>query len=204
MGDKKSLSDIERILEEHVAHPHLRTLVDAGCNRNQLVCALELAFLADESWKELVGMDLRGFKAAMSQIRDCANVISRLNGSELIYRTSIEDRDPRFVEVHESPTLPERLREYADKLDSLRSVYGPKQKMRMHVWKAWIVAIVTEDTKKTYDREVSSLIAAVLNDLKYSQKAHQAWRLKHGHIIEMMRDKLQRKRLKSDVQRILN
>lgn len=160
----------------------------------ELLGGLELAFLADESWKELIGMDLRKFRTAIRQIRNCADDIDQLNRSELIHRVSFEHRDPRFARVHESPTLPDQLREYANLIESLRLVYGPKQKVTMNAWKAWIVAIVTDDTRKNHDREVSSLIAAVLDDSRYSEKAHQAWRLKHRPYVEMMRQKLHQHR----------
>src|SRR6267154_1686462 len=154
---KKFLSAVERILRDHAADPDLQTLVDAGCNRDELVFALDLAFLADESWKEIVGMDLRAFKTAIARIRDCAGVIDRLNRSELICRMSIEQSDPRFVGLHEPPTIPERLRAYAELLDTLPRVYGPKRRIRGHAWKAWVTAIVMAETGKPHDREVSSL-----------------------------------------------
>src|ERR1700730_2017074 len=153
MGTKKPVSQIERILEDNASLPHLQALVDAGCNRNEVVIAMELAFLADESWETLMGMDLRSIKRAHAQIRDCADFIDRLNRSELIYRLSIEHRDPGFVGLHESPTLSERLREYVSLLDDRLRLFGPKRKIRTHVWKAWIVAHVVEDTKKPHDSE---------------------------------------------------
>lgn len=200
MAGKKSLSDVEHVLQDHKALPHLAILVDAGCNRGELLAAMEISFLADESWPKLVGMDLRAFKTALVLIKHCARMIDRLNRSELIYRLSIEHRKPWFVGLHESPTLPERLREYATQLDSLRGVYGPKLKVRQHAWKAWVVAMVTEETRKPHDREVSSLIAAVLDDSKYTERAHQAWRLKHSDLIEMMKEKLPKHRRKKALQ----
>lgn len=194
MGTKKPVSQIERVLEDNASLPHLQALVDAGCDRKELVIAMELAFLADESWETFVGMDLRRFKKEIGQIRTCADVIDRLNRSELIYRLSIEHPDPWFVGIHESPTLPERLRQYANLLDHRRKVFGPKRKIRTHTWKAWIVAHVMEDTKKPHDHEVASLLAAVLDDPEYSDKAHQAWRLKNTDIIEMMIETLREHR----------
>jgi hypothetical protein len=194
---KKSLSSVERILRDNVADPDLQALVDAGCNRDELVSALELSFLTNESWKELVGMDLRGFKSAIARIRDCAGVVERLNRSELIYRVAIEQPDPRFVGLHEPPTIPDRLRAYANLLDTLPSLYGPKRKTMGHTWKAWLIAIVMTDTKKPHDREVSSLTAAILGDSGYSRQAHQAWRLKHTNVIEMMTKKLLEHRRKN-------
>jgi hypothetical protein len=188
MRRRKTLSDVGRVLEEHLAYQHLEVLVDAGCDRQQLLIALNLVFLADEeSWETLVGTSLRGFKKAIKEIEACAGLIERLNGTHLMYRVSIEHRDPRFVGIRESPTLPEKLREYAKNLDSLRDPYGPKRKIRAHTWKASIVAIVKESTGKDYDRQVSALIAAVLDNGDYSEKAHQAWRLKHSSAIEIMR-----------------
>jgi hypothetical protein len=197
MIPKKSLTPVERILRDHVAEPALQALVDAGCNRDELISALGLAFLTNESWKELAGMNLRGFKATIARIRDCAGVVERLNRSDLIYRVSIEQPDPRFVGLHEPPTIPERLRAYANLLDTLPSLYGPKRKIRGHVWKAWVIAIVMTDTKKPHDREVASIMAAVLDDSGYSVGAHQAWRLKHSNVIEMTTKKLLEHRRKN-------
>jgi hypothetical protein len=194
MDGKKPLSEVESVLDEHVALPALQALEDAGCNRGELIAAMGLAFLTNESWKGLVGMNLRGFKRAIRHIRDCAGTIEQFNRSELIYRLSIEHRDPGFVGLHESPTLPERLREYAKLLDHRRQLFGPRRNFRGHAWKAWIVAIVTEDTRSPHDPEVASIIAAILNNPKYSEKAHQMWRLKHKDFIEMMKTKLQKRR----------
>jgi hypothetical protein len=194
----KSASEVEVRLQDHAkALSDLQTLVQHGCNRAELISALEIAFLAaDESWKELVGMNLRAFKTALTQIRSCADMIDRLNRSDLIYRLSIEYLDPLFVGLHEAPTLPERLRDYAGLLDHRRKLFGPRRNIRRHVWKAWIVAIVTEDSPSPHDPEVASIIAAILDDSKYSEKAHQAWRLKHQDFIEVMRTKLKAQRFK--------
>jgi len=186
MGSKKSLSEVERVLDDHASLSHLHALVKAGCDCKDLVSAMELAFLADEAWETLVGMELRSFKRELAHIRNCAGVIDRLSRSELIYRLSIEHSDPGFVRLHESPTLSERLREYVSLLDYGRKLFGPKRKISAHAWKALIVAHVIEDTKRPHDLEVSSLIAAVLDDPKYSEKAHQAWRLKYSDTIEKM------------------
>jgi hypothetical protein len=149
MSGKKIRSDTERALEEHAALPSLQTLVDSGCDRSELISYMEVAFMADDSWKTLVDMNLRAFKGSIKKIRDCAGVIDRLNRSELIYHMSIEAKDARFVGIHESPTLPVRLREYADKLDWLRHVFGPKRNIRLNAWKGWIVAVVNGKYRKT-------------------------------------------------------
>lgn len=196
MSDKKSRSDIETVLNDHSALQHLKTLVDAGCNRSELLSLLDLAFFANESWDTLVGRDLRAFKGAIAQIRACASVIEGLNRSELVYHVTIEIGDPRFLRLNELPDLSERLREYAGSLDLLRVMYGPKSAIRRHAWKAWIVARVMEDTKRPHDREVASLIAVVLGEAEYSEKAHQAWRLDHRGLIEKMHEKLLQRRRK--------
>ena len=190
MSVKKSRSDLETVLNDHSALQHLTTLVDAGCNRSELDSLLQLAFFADESWDALVGRNLRAFKGAIAQIRDCANVIEGFNRSELVYHATIEIGDPRFSRLSESPSLSERLREYAVGLDLLRVTYGPGPAIRRHAWKAWIVARVMEDTKRPHDREVASLIAAVSGEAEYSEKAHQAWRRDHRELIEKMHGKL--------------
>jgi hypothetical protein len=86
----RNLLPIERELKEHAALRDLQTLVDAGCNRDELLSLLQLAFWTDESWKTLVGMDLPRLKREIKQIRHCAEVINQLNRSGLIHHVSIE------------------------------------------------------------------------------------------------------------------
>jgi hypothetical protein len=197
-------SRIESVLKDYAALQHLQALVDAGCKRNEVLSLLDLAFWTDESWKQLVEMDLPRFKREIRQIRHCGDIIDRLNCSDLIYHASIEIQLPQFVELHKSRTLPEQLREYADALDSLRRVFGPKPKPRRHAWKAWIVAVVTEDTKALHDLEVSSLIGAVLDDPEHTEKAHQKWRLDHADLIELMRNEVIQRRRKKGLLSIRN
>lgn len=192
MINEKSTLRTASLLEEHAgARDELRTLVNEGCDRNELIAILELAFLANDSWKSLVDMDLRAFKRVVSQIKDCAVRIDRLDHSSLIHDLSLEWHHPLFVGLRQSPTLPERLREYASLIDSLRSVFGPRQSFHTDNWRAWIVARVLEDTKDPRDAEVSCLISAVLSERRrkpYDVKAHQAWRRKHRDRIAMMAD----------------
>src|SRR6185437_7427795 len=90
----------------------------------------------------------------------------------------------------------ERLRTYAGVLDSLRPLLGPKLSVRLHAWKGSIVALVLEDTRQAHDPEVAAIISAVLDDDKYSEKAHQAWRLTHPRIIGRMTMALRQRRHK--------
>ena len=173
----------ERALKLHGVQDDLQDLVNVGCNRLELLATLDLAFLADETWDALVGMDLRQFKAVLSDIRNCALKMDRLYRSELIHRLSIEHRDPKFVRIHDIPTIPDQIRTFADAIEHYGNLLGPKRKIRGHTWKARIVAMVIEDTHKPHDPEVSGLIAAVLNNTKYSEKAHQEWRRKHPDFI---------------------
>jgi len=195
----KSLSTVENILKSHGALDDLNALENAGCSRVHLLTALDLAFFAKESWEVLVGMDLRRFKAVIREIRDCAVSIERLYRSELICRLSIEHRVSLFVRIHETPTLPDQLRGFASAIKHYSKIHGPKLKIRGHAWKAWIVAMVITDTEKVHDREVSSLIAAVLDDQDYSQKAHQEWRRKHRDLVDIMTKKRLKRRIKTAI-----
>jgi hypothetical protein len=47
----------ERALKLHGVQDDLQDLVNVGCNRLELLATLDLAFLADETWDALVGMD---------------------------------------------------------------------------------------------------------------------------------------------------
>jgi hypothetical protein len=196
---RRTFSTTEEALQSESALEDLQRLVNAGCNRGQLIAELDLAFLADESWEALVGMDLRRFKAVIKDIRDCAAAMDGLYRSDLIHRLSIEYRHPLFVRIYDRPTLPDQLYVFANAVEHYRELLGPKQKIRGHVWKARIVALVMEDTHKPHDREVSALIQAVSDHLEaYSEKAHQAWRAKHQKLIETMRQQiLHRRKLSS-------
>jgi len=152
--------------------------------------------MTDASWENLLGMNLDAFKATIKQIKDCANTIARMENSHLIWWVSLQVRLPEFVSTYEAPTLSERLRDFARKLEKLRSFYGPKHKTTYHTWKAHVVAMVIEATKRPHDPEVSALISAVLNDHKYSEKAHQKWRLDHPELIERHRERLRERRSK--------
>jgi hypothetical protein len=85
--------------------------------------------------------------------------MDRLYRSELIHRLSIEHRDPKFVRIHDIPTIPDQIRTFADAIEHYGNLLGPKRKIRGHTWKARIVAMVIEDTHKPHDPEVSGLIA---------------------------------------------
>jgi hypothetical protein len=188
MGSKRSLSDAERILKENGALPDLQALARFGCNREGLISVLEIAGLADDSWTTRLGrgMDRRKFLSIMEQIRECANLIARLNRSELIHTLSVELRDPWFAALHNRPTLPERLRYYAQSFELLPKVFGPRRRNREDSWKALLVAQVLEDTGRPHDKQVSALIAAVLDLRKYSEQAHGKWRRNHGAQIKKM------------------
>lgn len=194
MRGNDSFFQVERILIEHSALKQLDSLVSSGCERTWLLAALTLASWMDHSWKSLVGTNLSSFKATIGLLSVCADRIEAIDRSELIHHVTIETRNPKFVVLCEGPTLAMRLREYADHLEVLRSLYGPKRKIRLHAWKSHIVAVVIEDTKRPHDHEVSALIAAVLDDTRYTEKAHQAWRRKHDDFIELQRELVRERR----------
>jgi hypothetical protein len=192
--DNQTLPEIERILQNHAALPALQKLVDDGCDRVEVLAALAISFVTDETWKTLIGMELREFQRALKQIKTCADMIDRLNGTDLVYGLAVERLDPLFVALHQSPTLSERLREYVGVLELRRMQFGPKRKIRAHVWKAHIMAIVIEDARSPHDKEVSAIVGAVMDHPNYSEKAHQKWRLDNQVLIDMMRTKLQERR----------
>src|SRR5262249_30130807 len=143
----------------------------------------------------LVGMNLLTFQGAIREIRDCATRIESLTRTQLIHDATIEFHLPAFVGLRGGPTLARTLREYADQLKLLASLLGPKRKLKLHVWKANVVALVIEDTKRPYAPQVTALISAVLDDDGYSERAHQQWRLTHQNLIEAERKRLRRFKL---------
>jgi hypothetical protein len=198
--------DAAQFLLEHRAD--VDRLIKAGCDRNELLFVLELAFLADDSWKRLLGArDARQIKNWIAQIRHCADLIERLNRSELIHLLAIESRNPKFALIHEPPSLPQRLRNYADNLEWARQLYGPKRAAHRNAWKACLTALVVESTGKPHDPEVGALIGAVQENKVGTNRgsarrvkgtsdaeAQKAWRSTHGPLIEQMRKRLRHNR----------
>lgn len=193
---KKNPFPIEAVLSDHAVLKDLDDLVTAQCDRDELLAYLSMANFVDESWKKLVGAGLKTYRRNIREIEHCANLIERLNRSKLLW-LSISHPDPKFVGIHRSPTLPEQLRRYADNLRNLPETFGPKRSLGRHAWKALIVAKVTKVTGKPHDREVSALIAAVLDNRRYGVKAHQAWRRKYEELIRNMRDTVSERHLMS-------
>jgi hypothetical protein len=187
--------EVESVLDEHNALDHVQALADAGCDRIEVLSLLEWAFWTAESWKELVGMDLRAFKALTSEIRNCAGKIERLEKSELMYHLRYELPNSSFERLREQPVLSTRLRDFASLLDDARTHVGPKRRPRLNAWKARVVATVSTRTGRVCDREVSAIISAILQETNYTEKAHQTWRLKHaGLIAQAMRSVTDRRR----------
>jgi hypothetical protein len=186
--------EIERVLKDYYVLPDLKALVDDGCDRTRVVALLSLSFLTDESWKALVGMELRQLKTAIEKIKSCADLIDDLNHSELVTR-AFDAHDPSFAEIRQPPTLPDRLNEYAKAIEEQTLNQGPTHKTWLDAWKAQLVAMVLEGTGREHDREVSSIIAAVLR-CEYSEKAHQAWRLERLELIDQERKRLQQRNSK--------
>jgi hypothetical protein len=189
-----AMFDVEDLLREH--HRDVDRLVKAGCVRNELLAVLRLAFLSDDSWKTLLGaQDARQLKNWIAQIRHGADLLERINDSLLIHLLSIETAEPKFATIHESPTLPQRLRVYADNLDWARQFYGPKRAVHRNAWKAYLIALVLERTGKPHDAEVCALVGAVLERAWRAEgasdaEAHKRWRSSHGPLIGQMRKTL--------------
>jgi hypothetical protein len=180
----------EDALRKHAAVAQLKALVDAGCDRSEIVTLLDLAFLTVESWDSQIGMGLRDLKTALTEIRNCADIIGRLNRTEVLYRAIVEHRIPDFVSLCELADLPESLRRYASAVKWFCQIVGPKRRPRLLAWKAWIVAVVWESTNRPHDVEVASLIGAVLDDADYSAEVHKTWRFRHRALIQKSRNKV--------------
>jgi hypothetical protein len=195
MGRKRTVLDADRVLDDLSAKTSLAALERYGCRRDELLALLQVAFMTDETWKDLVGMDLRALRAALRQIKSCADVIERLNHSVLINSVSLELRYPQFVDIHKRPTLSTRLQAYAGSVESLLRLFGPKLRPMMHGWKTLLVATVMEDAGRPCDKEVSAIMAATLQ-ADYSEKAHQKWRLGRRKEIEEAQHHLRERRSK--------
>jgi hypothetical protein len=194
MAKRQFQFEVERVLAEQ-SLDYVQALADAGCDRTELLSLLELEFWTHESWSELVGMDLRAFKVLISEIRNCAGRIKRLEESELMYHLRFELPNSPFERLREQPVLSTRLREFASLLDAARAQVGPKRRPRLNAWKARVVATVSTRVGRVCDREVSAIISAILQEPNYTEKAHQTWRLKHaGLIAKAMRSVRDRRR----------
>ena len=118
-----------------------------------------------------------------------------------MYHLRFELPNSPFERLREQPIPSRRLRDFASLLDAARAHVGPKRRPRLNAWKARVVATVSRRTGRVFDREVSAIISAVLQQPNYSEKAHQTWRLKHaGLIAEAMKSVRERAARPSCVQ----
>src|ERR1700740_1340424 len=78
---------VEAVLGATGAQEHLDKLVNAGCDRREILSAL--AFLrsrwTDDSWMHLSGVNLKTLKRLVIKLRNCAAEVENLNKRPLMW-----------------------------------------------------------------------------------------------------------------------
>jgi hypothetical protein len=174
---------VEERLDEWNARPHLETLVDAGCDRAEIIAALNVlgARFADDSWEHLTGLKLKPLKSAVKRFRNCADAIDSLNSRPLMWAAIVYGikHNPDFYNI------PRMLRLYADMLEFEIKNSGPKKHPLLNICKALLVDMA-QRCGGPHDKEVAGLIGAVLGR-EYDTKSHSEWRANHEALLDRVR-----------------
>ena len=177
MRQRKAPHRIEQILKECGALGYLESLVREDCDRDQILAMLVTLQRCPQidAWEFLAKTDLQTLKRKIAKIRNVARDIERLNSTFLsAFRTSLG-----FSFQEKFQRIPFILEWYATVLDVQRGFFGPKQHPMEEAAKAHLVLTVEITTGKPHDKEVSGLIAAVMNRPNYSEGDHGQWRYNH-------------------------
>ena len=169
--------EVEQILNSGIADAkaNLKTLVDAGCDRDRILSLLlhmrETAPQFD-NWRGLTGMNRQPFRRFLANSRHWSERINRFNDFPLVWRL-MGNRPLLHIHLMRLPSL---LNSYADELEKGMKLYKPRGKVTLNGYKRDLVQHVRKRTKRVYDYEVSTLIASILENYSYGSKAHEVWR----------------------------
>lgn len=164
---------IERLLQDHGVLPDLGELVALKCDRDHLLACLAVLRDPDAELDTVTfwtGRDQRRLRAFISQLAECANQIESVNQGPfrgLLAETS----NAALVD------LPQQLRTYTEALQ-MAAYIGGRKKPGPQTRLFALVDYVIAQTGQPHDREVSSLVSAIMNR-EYSVEAHRQWRYEH-------------------------
>jgi hypothetical protein len=174
---------VEQRLDEWGARGDLETLVEAGCDRAEILNILRIldSQFVDDSWERLTGLKQKELRSAVQKFRDCADRIDGLNSRPLMWAASVYGPrgNPDLCKI------PGLLRVYADILKFEIENSGPRQKSRQNTCKALLVDIALR-CGKPYDKEVAGLIGAALGR-EYDTKNHSEWRANHRALLDLVK-----------------
>jgi hypothetical protein len=183
-----SCEQVKRLLKEHNATIDFSRLIDLGCSEESLLQMLVWIgpyAEREDSQDALTGFDRAKLKTVLQRMRTCADdldVLLRLGLTE----TLLTAGPPTDIEVH-LPHVPLMLRLYANYVQGVigtRELH-PRTHFKRNIGISGLVHYVKQRTGKLHDKEVSSLISAVLNRPKYNDVAHRQWRYKHTDLIQL-------------------
>jgi hypothetical protein len=169
------LAAVERVLEPAVA-ADLKALCDAGCDREEILWLLKGAYAgpAFAPIERLFGRQGRALTSARESITNCADLIANINQHPFGILVSAT------VWGHDLLQLPARLREYASLIQEGSKAFRHGSHWYLHLTKARLVDHVRAFTGDVRDRQVSSLINAVLQpEAGYSEADQAMWRSRY-------------------------
>jgi hypothetical protein len=174
---------VEEKLDEWSAKRDLETLVEAGCDRAEILSILQVldSQFVDESWERLTGLKLKQLKGAVKRFRDCADRIDRLNSHRVMWAAIVYG--PRGN--RDFYNIPRLLRLYADMLEFEIKNSGPKKHPLQNTCKALLVDVALS-CGGPCDKEVAGLIGAILG-LDYQTKSHSEWRANHQPLLDQVK-----------------
>jgi hypothetical protein len=181
---------VEQKLDEWGAKGDLETLVEAGCDRAEILSLLRVldSQFVDDSWKRLTGLKQKQLRSAVLKFRYCADRIEGLNSRPLMWAAIVygPSGNPDFYK------MPGLLRLYADILEFEIENSRPRKNPLQNTCKALLVDMALR-CGKPYDKEVAGLIGAALGR-EYDTKNHSEWRANHHALLDQV--KLSRSRPK--------
>jgi hypothetical protein len=134
----------------------------------------------EDTQKALAGFSRSARITVLKRMRACADDVERLLTLGLSEPLLSPRPDPEFAS--NLSFLPHMLRLYADYVKdvSARSASHPRSHFTRNTSMFFLVCHVKGATGSYKDKEVSSLISAVLNRASYDDTAHKQWRYEHA------------------------
>ncbi len=168
--------DVEAILRKDAYAPkELQNLVSKGCNREAILVFLSLLPNppVKDTWEEALGFDdpKKAHRLA-ERIRKCAREVGSLESD--YFRILVVELLQTSI-----PHLASTLCSVADLLQAVRKSAGPKKHPLRNAVICLLVSYVKETTGRYYDKEVSALLSAVLDNDVYDKSRHGRWRREH-------------------------
>jgi hypothetical protein len=168
------LTTVKRQIQ--AASADLKALCDAGCDREEILWLLAGCYSgpAFAPITKLLGRGDRALRSALQSIRNCADLIANLNQQP--FGAFAHGMASSFSILQ----LPHTLNEYASLIQDATVAFGHGSYWYLHLAKARLVDYVTSVTGGVHDRQVSSLIDAMVHPKGgYSESDQAKWRSRY-------------------------